>query len=144
MAYATQADLLQRLTLKQLTQLTDDVNAGVPDPVKVAAALEEASGRVDSYCRSKYVTPLQQSDIVTTATRDICVYELWSRRPQAMSETVRQRYEDAIAMLKDVSSGKAVLDQPVSAAAPQSVSAGAVKPTHNKQRFTEEDIHGYV
>jgi phage gp36-like protein len=72
------------------------------------------------------------------------VYFLFSRRPQAMAETVRQRYEDAMALLKDVASGKAVLDQPVSAAAPQSVSAQAVKPTQDHQRFTDKDIHGYV
>ena|ERR1700733_2980053 len=144
MAYATQADLLQRMTLLQLTQLTDDAKTGAPNAVTVAAALEEASGRVDSYCRGKYVTPLQQSDTVTTITRDVAVYFLFSRRPQAMAETVRQRYEDAMALLKDVATGKAVLDQPVSAAAPQSVSAGAVKPTHNRERFTEKDMEGYV
>jgi phage gp36-like protein len=146
MAYATQDDLLQRMTLAQLTQLTDDATpkAGVPDETKVNGALEEASGRVDSYCRSRYVTPLQQSDTVTTITRDVAVYFLFSRRPQQMAETVRQRYEDAMAMLKDVAAGKAVLDQPVTAAAPQSVSAEAVKPTHDHRRFTEKDIHGFV
>lgn len=144
MPYATQADLLQRMTLAQLTQLTDDAKTGAPDGPTVAAALEEASGRVDSYCRGRYVTPLQQSDTVTTIARDVAVYFLWSRRPQQMSETVRQRYEDAMLLLKDVAAGKAVLDQPVSAAAPQSVSAEGVKPTHDHRRFTEKDIHGFV
>src|SRR5260370_33309957 len=137
MAYAPQADLLQRMTWLQLTQLTDDATpkTGVPDDTKVNGALEEASGRVDSYCRGRYVTPLQQSDTVTTITRDVAVYFLFSRRPQQMAETVRQRYEDAMALLKDIAAGKAVLDQPVSAAAPQSVSPEAVKPTSAKQRF---------
>jgi len=144
MAYATQADLLQRMTLVQLTQLTDDAKTGSPDGPTVAAALEEASGRVDSYCRSRYVTPLQQSDTVTTITRDVAVYLLWSRRPQQMSDTVRARYDDAMSLLKDVATGKAVLDQPVSAAAPQSVSAEAVTPSKDNRRFTDKDIHGFV
>lgn len=144
MPYATQDDLLQRMTLKELTQLTDDDNTGQPDAAIVAGALEEASGRVDAYCRSRYVTPLQQSDTVTTVTRDVAVYMIFSRRPQRMSDTVRQRYEDAMALLKDVSTGKAVLDQPVSAALPQAVAAEAVQPTRNHLRFRDKDIQGFV
>jgi phage gp36-like protein len=144
MPYAAQSDLLQRMTLKELTQLTDDSNAGVPDATIVAGELEEASGTVDSYCRSRYVTPLQLSDLVTRVTRDIAVYQLWSRRPQRMSDAVRQRYDDAMGLLKDVSTGKAVLDQPVSAVASQSVAAEAVKPTHSKLRFTDRKLEGFI
>jgi len=144
MPYATQNDLLQRMTLVQLTQLTDDGNTGSPDAVIVGAALEEASGRVDAYCRERYVTPLQASDTVTTLTRDIAAYFLFSRRPAKMSDTVRQRYEDAMALLKDISAGKAVLDQPVSAASPQSTATGATLPTTSKLRFNDCDISGYV
>lgn len=144
MAYATQNDLLQRVTLKELTQLTDDGNTGQPDPVIVGAALEEASGRVDAYCRERYQTPLQQSDTVTTITRDVAIYFLFSRRPQRMSETVRQRYEDAMALLKDISSGKAVLDQPVSATTPQTTTTDAATPSTDKTRFNDTNIGGYV
>jgi phage gp36-like protein len=144
MPYAAQSDLLQRMTLKELTQLTDDVNAGVPDDTIVNGELEEASGIVDGYCRSRYVTPLQLSDVVTRVTRDIAVYQLFSRRPQRMSETVRQRYDDAMALLKDVATGKAVLDQPVAATASQTVAAEAVRPTHNKLRFTDRKLEGFV
>jgi phage gp36-like protein len=144
MPYATQNDLLQRMTLVQLTQLTDDSNTGQPDATVVSGALEEASGRVDAYCRERYVTPLQPSDTVTTVTRDVAVYFLFSRRPQKMSDVVRQRYEDAMALLKDISAGKAVLDQPVSAAEPQSTTAGATLPTCSKLRFRDHDIEGFV
>jgi phage gp36-like protein len=144
MAYAAQSDLLQRMTLKELTQLTDDANAGVPDATIVNGELEEASGTVDSYCRGRYVTPLQLSDIVIRVTRDIAVYQLWSQRPQRMSDAVRQRYEDAMALLKDVATGKAVLDQPVSAVASQSVAAEAVTPTRSNLRFTDRKLEGFV
>jgi phage gp36-like protein len=144
MPYATQTDLLQRMSLKDLTQLTDDAGTGQADAAVVTAALEEASGRVDAYCRSRYVTPLQASDTVTTITRDVAAYMLFSRRPQKMSDTVRQRYEDAMALLKDISAGKAVLDQPVSAALPQSTNAGPVLPVRNSLRFTDRKIEGFV
>jgi phage gp36-like protein len=144
MPYITQTDLLQRMSLSQLTQLTDDSNAGVPNAAVVAAALEEASGRVDGYCRGRYVTPLQQSDVVTTVARDVAVYLLFSRRPGLTPDNVRMRYEDAMSLLKDVSTGKAALDQPVSAAAPQSVAAEAVRPTRQILRFTDRNIDGFV
>jgi phage gp36-like protein len=143
MPYLTQADLLQRVTLKQLTQLTDDTAAGIPDATVVNGVLEEASGKVDGYCRDKYATPLQASDQVTAIARDIAVYLLFSRRPGQISTDVRQRYEDAISLLKDISTGKAVLDQPVGNA-PQTINAGPVLPKCNKLRFTEHNIDGFV
>ncbi len=144
MPYATQSDLLQRISLAELTQLTDDAKVGAPNPAIVAGALEEASGMVETYCRGRYVTPLQISDAVTSMTRDISIYFLFSRRPQKMSETVRQRYEDAIALLKDISTGKAALDQPVSAAAPQSTTTDFSTPTTTNLRITDDQIVGFV
>jgi phage gp36-like protein len=143
MAYATQTDLLQRMSLAELTQLTDDTGAGAPDEAIISGELEEASGKVDGYCRNKYVTPLQPSDQVTAITRDIAVYLLFSRRPQKMREVVRQRFEDAIALLKDIATGKAVLDQPAGDTA-QAINAGAVLPTRKHERFNERNLEGFI
>lgn len=144
MAYATQNDLLQRMTLRELTQLTDDGNTGAPDATIVGNALEEASGRIDAYCRERYATPLQTSDTVVTVTRDIATYFLFSRRPQKMHETVRQRYDDAMALLRDISAGKAVLDQPATATTPQTTTADFTTPTTSTTRFDDSDIGGYI
>jgi phage gp36-like protein len=143
MPYITQADLLQRMTLKQLTQLTDDAGAGSPNEVIVNGVLEEASGAIDGYARTKYTTPLQQSDEVASIARDIAVYLLFSRRPQPMPETVRQRYTDRIALLKDISTGKATLDQPAGAPA-QTVAAGPVVRGNRELRFKEHNIEGFI
>lgn len=144
MAYATQDDLLQRMSMAELTQLTDDARLGVPNATVVQGALDEASAKVESYVRNRYVTPLQASITATAITRDIATYLLFSRRPQQMSETVRQRFEDAIAELNAISTGKAALDQPVAAAAPQSVSSVGVLPTTSNLRFTDDNIQGFV
>lgn len=143
MAYATQNDLLQRMTLRELTQLTDDGNTGAPDATIVGNVLEEASGKVDGYCRGRYATPLQASDIVVTVARDIAAYLLFSRRPQKMNETVRQRYVDAMALLEDISTGKAVLDQPANAT-PQTTTADFSTPTTSTTRFDDDNIAGYI
>lgn len=145
MPYLTQDDLLQRMTLKTLAQLTDDSGANPPavSSVVVASVLDEASAKVDGYCRNKYAVPLQTSSQVTAIARDIAVYLLYSRRPGQPPEAARQRYDDAIALLKDVSSGKAVLDQPVGQPA-QSISAGPVLPTRNDLRFTDCNTKGFI
>ena len=153
MAYATQADLVPlRMTQKDLTELTVDVPSGDPatDAATTAsitsAALEEASGRVESYCRARYVTPLQLSDDVKALTLDLAVYLLFSRRRETrISDTVQQRFDQAIAFLKDISNAKASLDQPVSVAQAQGSLAGPeVSRKDHHLRFSDKNIEGYV
>ena len=144
MAYAALSDLLLRVTSAELVALTDDTRSGQVATDTVAGALTEASAMIDSYCRDRYGTPLQPSGTATRICRDITLYLLYSRRPQKMSDTVRQRYEDAVAVLKDISAGKASLDQPAGSTTAQTPSAGAVLPRHTGLRFTERDIEGFV
>ena len=153
MAYAVQSDLVPlRVTQKDLTELTVDVpsgNAGADAEATasiVSAALEEASGRVDSYCRARYATPLQVSDDVKSLTLDITLYLLFTRRRETRaSDTVQQRFEQAMAFLKDISAARASLDQPASAAAPQTSLAGpAISDYDRRLVFREEHIEGFV
>lgn len=159
MAYAAQSDLVPlRLSQKDLNELTIDFTPGQPaiDPNSAqglaivasitSAALEEASGRVDSYCRARYVTPLQQSDDVKALTLDIALYLLFSRRRTTkISETVQQRFNDAIAFLKDISNAKASLDQPATATTAQSSLAGPQRSDLDScLRFSEENLEGFV
>ena len=144
MAYITQSDLVPlRITQAELVQLTDDTNSDQVNAVVVNGALEEASGRIDSYCRERYQTPLQVTDVVRGLALDICVYLLFSRRRSIrMAETVRQRNEDAIALLKDISTGKATLDQPVGNTA--QASSGGPEISSKRERFSEREIGGFV
>lgn len=147
MAYATQSDLCPlRLTAKDLMELTDDDNTGEINAAIVAAALEEASGRVESYCRMRYATPLQQSDDVKALTLDIAVYLLFSRRREtSVGETVKQRFDQAIAFLKDIAAAKASLDQPASAPQPQSSLGGpTISERDRHQVFRERNIEGFI
>ena len=147
MAYAQQSDLTSlRMTATELVQLTDDDNTGEVDSDIVSAALQEASGKIDSYCRNRYVTPLQQSDSVTALCLDIATYILFSRRRNANpKEIVRQRYEDAIAFLKDIASGKAQIDQPAAAQIPQSAATGPqISERDHHLRFREKEIEGFI
>jgi phage gp36-like protein len=144
MAYAIQSDLTPlRLTQAELVQLTCDDVTGTVNAATVSAALEEASGTVDSYCRARYQTPLQASDDVKGKTIDIAIYLLFSRRRNAKNgEIIRQRYDDAIAFLKDVAAGRASLDQPAGNT-PQTADTSVEKSAH-KLTFREHHIEGYV
>lgn len=150
MAYAVQADLVPlRMTQKELLQLTDDTNTGEINASIVSAVLEEASGKVDSYCRNRYVTPLQASDSVKGLTLDIATWLLFSRRRNIkMAETVDSRYQAAMQFLKDISAGKAQLDQPTGDP-PQASSAGPVIassrqiPEDRDLRFRDDHLKGF-
>jgi len=149
-AYATQSDLCPlRMTQKELVQLTDDTGSGQVNAAVVSAALEEASGKVDSYCRSRYVTPLQATDDVTGITLDIATWLLFSRRRNIkMAETVNQRYTEAMNFLKDISTGKAQLDQPAGNT-PQAAASGPVVasscnvPIDPDLRFSDDNLKGF-
>src|SRR5260370_41957827 len=100
MPYATQADLVPlRMTQQELVDLTDDTTsgtqagAGMVNAAIVAACLVEASATVDSYCRQRYTTPLQPSDVIKARTLDITQYLLFTRRRTTKpNETVGERY----------------------------------------------------
>ena len=144
MAYAVQSDLVPlRLTQAELVQLTCDDAGGQVNAAIVSAALEEASGVVDSYCRQRYQTPLQASDDVKGKTLDIAVWLLFRRRRNAKNgEIIRQGFDDAITFLGQVSTGKATLDQPVGSV-PQTADS-SVEPSTKKLIFRHENMEGFV
>jgi phage gp36-like protein len=140
--YAVKADLSpRRISAPELVQLTDDTNSGSTNDQVITDVLTEASALIDSYCRVRYTVPLQSSDQVKGLCLTLAEYFLYLRRKRVKPD-VRQSYEDAIAFLKDVSTGKAGLDQP-STATPQT-SGGDVKVTSIEEKFSDDNLSGYV
>lgn len=141
MSYATQADIVPlRMTQEDLAELTSETDEA--DATVVSAALDEASSIVDSYCGQRYRTPLQASGLVKTITVDLAIYALGTRRREiSPKETWAIKRDQAIALLKDVASGKASLDQPATAL-PQSSSAD-VTITSERQTFDDCNLRGF-
>ena len=111
----------------------------------MSAVLEEASGRVESYCRNRYATPLQASDDVQSLTLDIAVYLLFSRRRETnVGETVKTRFDQAIAFLKDIASSKASLDQPISDQPQTSMGGPQISAKDRHLAFSDRNIEGFV
>jgi phage gp36-like protein len=146
MAYAAQSDLTPlRLTQAELVQLTCDDNSATVNTTSVSAALEEASGIVDSYCRDRYQTPLQAGDDVKGKTLDIAMWLLFRRRRNARNgEIIRQGYEDAIVFLKDVAAGRASLDQPVGDTPQTSVAGPTISEGDRHLKFSDRNLEGFV
>ena len=145
MVYAAQSDIVPlRMTLRTLVQLTtDDRDAVDPDPDVVSSALLEASARVDAYCGQRYALPLQVTQMVKATAVDIAIYLLYTRRKDLRpTEGPAIRYADALSLLKDISAGRASLDQPDAPLDTQAASA-EVMVSDRRQRFDDCNLRGW-
>lgn len=125
MPYATATDLTDRYGASALVLAADRDGDGVADTAAVDRALADATGEVDSYIAARYPVPLAAPlpSRVVQVTVDIAFYRL-CREAGSYTEEIRQRYDDALAWLRDVARGIATLGQPAEAPA---ASAGDVQ-----------------
>jgi len=108
MAYCTQDDLLLMISVEELAELTAEMGEA-PDAIVVAEAIAKADGEIDAYLGVRYSLPLAGiPDQVRSLSVDMALYHLYSRRSVA-PPVRRQKYEAAVAFLKQVAAGQAVL-----------------------------------
>ncbi|MFH2129761.1 MAG: DUF1320 domain-containing protein [bacterium] len=111
MADCTQADILMLLDEFILIQLTDDSDVGSADSDIVTRAIQDADAEIDSYCGTRYDVPFASATaIIRKLSVDIAIYNLFLRRQSAPDER-KERYDNAIRFLKDVSRGNASLGE---------------------------------
>lgn len=107
MTYASQQNLIDRFGEDELIQLTDRENLGAIDAAVVARALADADAEINGYLSTRYTLPLSPVPAVLEKLAcDIARYQLFEN---AVTEIVKQRYENAIRFLKDVAAGKVTL-----------------------------------
>lgn len=107
MTYASQTDLVDRFGELELAQRTDRTNGTVIDTVVLGRALADADAEIDSYLATRYTLPLASTPVVINRLAcDITRYRLFD---DGVPETVRQRYEDAVSLLKRLASGDVLL-----------------------------------
>ena len=129
MAYCTLDDLKMLISETELAQLTSEAGEE-PDPEVAAWAMAQASGEIDSYLAVRYSLPLSEvPPQVQTLAADMAIYHLYTRRSVA-PRARRQKYEAAVAFLKEVAAGRAVVAglageiSPASRQAPEVSAAG--------------------
>jgi phage gp36-like protein len=108
MAYCTQNDLLQLIPVAELAELTTEAG-DTPDPNVVAEAISKADAEIDAYLATRYQVPFNPAPgVVRALSVDLALYHLYSRRSVA-PQVRRQKYQDAVAFLKQAAAGQAAV-----------------------------------
>ncbi|MES2948669.1 MAG: DUF1320 domain-containing protein [Pseudomonadota bacterium] len=107
MTYATLAEMITRFGEPELVQRTDRAEGVTIDTVVLGKKLADADAEIDSYLAVRYALPLASTPVLLVSlAADIARYRLYD---DGVPETVRQRYEDAVSLLKRMASGDVIL-----------------------------------
>lgn len=103
MTYAAEIDLVERFSALELAQLTDRTHGVAIDQLVLGRALADADAEIDGYLATRYTLPLGSTPaVINRLACEIARYRLYD---DGVPATVRQRYEDAVSLLKKLSSG---------------------------------------
>lgn len=114
--YLTEEGLLRGIPEHLLTQLTDDLEAGVPDAALLAEVIADAEAEVDAYVSQVRPLPLPTVPrFLGLLALDVALYRLFGRR-QIADEAVADRYKAAVRSLEKIAKGEIQLGVPAPAA----------------------------
>lgn len=138
MNYASKQDMIDAFGEVALIELTDRTDAGVIDDVVLTRALDDTDAEIDSYVSARYdVTLARSATVLRSKAADIAFYKLHRDR---RTDEVRQSYEDAIRLLRDIRNGLANLD----IAGQQAPSAPADARVEGPDRmFSRDSLKGF-
>lgn len=106
MAYATKDNIDTLYGADLLLAIADNDLDGTADITAIDQALAMASSEIDTYVGARHAVPLAApSDRIMQVCVDIAIYRL-AIRATALTEEMRQRYEDAIAWLGKAATGR--------------------------------------
>lgn len=109
MTYATVQDCIDRRGEDKIGLLADDPHADTFAYGALEAALKDASDEIDAYIGARHQLPLEPAPrILSRLCVEIAIYRRAASADLATEEQ-RQRYEDAVRLLKDIQAGKASL-----------------------------------
>lgn len=144
MTYCTLQDLIIRFGDGELIALTDDAGTSAIDVPVVDQILADTSARIDGYLTDRYALPLAvvPAALVPVAC-DLAHYLLASRNGQRIAtDTVRQRYDDAISWLEKVAMGKFGLG--LTSAGAELPSDRLARHTGQRRRFTGRHLRDFT
>lgn len=108
MDYATLSDIENTYGARHLETL---VPVDVDMAVAVGTALNAAKAEIDVYLRARYALPIAAvPQIIRTAAIDIACYRL-AVSASALTDEIKDRARRAVDILKDISAGRAKLDE---------------------------------
>lgn len=140
MPYATPDQFIKTFSEREAISLTDEKRTGAVDNDKLTFALERASNIIDGYLVGRYKTPWPDSPgILIGYCCDITRYQL-ATDFRRLSDEIKLRYDDAIAFLEKVASGKINLGRDTSGGVIQSTSQ--MKIFSGVRQFGRESTRG--
>jgi phage gp36-like protein len=111
MAYCSEDDLLKMIPQSELAELTAE-SGEVPDSLIIIDAISKAEAEIDSYLGVRYVVPLSAPPAQVKALAvDLAIYHLYTRR-SVVPMVRQQKYDAAVAFLKQVAAGQIVIVGP--------------------------------
>lgn len=141
MSYASLPLLQERFGLDELVQRSDKYQpyTGAVVTAVIDRALADADAEIDGYVGSRYTLPLPlpTPPVLVPIACDIARYRLYD---DAVPDVVRQRYEDAIARLRDIAAGRLSLGIDP---APAAGSQGAVLARSPSRIFGADQLRDY-
>ncbi|HWW85227.1 MAG TPA: DUF1320 domain-containing protein [Vicinamibacterales bacterium] len=106
MGYASKEDIDELYGTDLLVRVADYNKDGTPDPEVIAKGLQAADEICDAYLSAQYTIPVVPTPgVVKNCAIDIAVYKMALGRTGRTDE-MRLRYEDALALLEKISTGK--------------------------------------
>jgi phage gp36-like protein len=104
MTYAVIDDMERRFGIDELIQLTDRAGTGSADFEAIEAVLVAATATMDSFLGKRHALPL--ASVPPLLTHYCCDIARFSLYGDGWPESVRRRYEDAMAWLRLAADGK--------------------------------------
>jgi phage gp36-like protein len=112
MGYASKDDIDELYGTDLLVRVADYDKDGHPDTEIIAKGLQAADEICDAYLSAQYTIPVVPTPgVVKNCAIDIAVYKMALGRTGRTDE-MRVRYEDALALLEKISTGKVGLGLP--------------------------------
>lgn len=114
MSYTNIDNLKSLIPAQELINLTNDTApATAIGEDKVNSAIKYAEEFINAYLRNKYILPLKYvPDLIVQVATDITAYRLYSRRPRKLPEHIKDAYDAAINVLKNLQKEQMILDLP--------------------------------
>jgi phage gp36-like protein len=142
-AYASAADLRARFDERQLAALTDPAGK-LADDTRLAQACADASAEIDGYLQGRYVVPATPVPVVLVdRCCDLAVYKLARLRPAAMVASLKERHDEAIAWLRDVSRGVVTLALSAAGQPPAAATTGPILTAQPDRLFGTDGLGAF-
>jgi phage gp36-like protein len=104
-AFITRSSLLERFTEPTITDIARSESCGIDDD-RVTKAIDFANSMIDGYVQSICPNGLAESSLALVEhAHATALYALAKGRDDAMTDAIRQGYDDALAWLKLLANG---------------------------------------